>query len=291
MKIAIFPHVDHTVTLAGDANSHLEMLEGSEIMRHTSKILLGLAVAGMAAAPSVQAETKAGDFTVTSNVSLTSDYVWRGISQTDRDPALQGGFKVSHDLGLYVGVWGSNVDFDGGAPAVDGGLPHLEVDINGGFAKEFSNGMSVDVGYLHYAYPGSAARMGSAFGEYYLGLGYKIAGVGLTTKYSFSPDFSGAADAAGNLVGSQSASYVEGQADYEFPEKIKASAHYGYSFGDYFKIPSSSKGYGDYRIGLSREFVGLDFGVNLYGTDGDGKNYALPRLTKDRVVLSVSKTF
>ncbi|MBF0426512.1 MAG: hypothetical protein HQL66_11925, partial [Magnetococcales bacterium] len=56
--------------------------------------------------------------------------------------------------------------------------------------------------------------------------------------------------------------------------------------------PSSSSGYGDYRLGLDKELVGLDFGVNFYGTDGDGKNYAgTPRLAARRLVLSVSKEF
>ncbi|MBF0154712.1 MAG: hypothetical protein HQL64_13305 [Magnetococcales bacterium] len=261
-------------------------------MRNSTRLMLGLATACLAAAPSANAETKAGDFTFTSNVSLTSDYVWRGISQSNRSPAIQGGFKVAHELGFYASVWGSNVDFGNGATTVDGGLPHLEMDLTGGFTKEFPNGVSIDLGLLHYNYPGSSRQLGANFNEYYFGLGYKLMGVGLSTKYSYSPDYTGSTNAAGVLTADQSASYIEGQADYEFPFKIKGLAHYGYSFGDYFRVPGSSRGYGDYRLGLTKELVGLDFGLNLYGTDGNGKNYVgTPRLAAKRLVLSVSKEF
>ncbi|MBF0134680.1 MAG: TorF family putative porin [Magnetococcus sp. DMHC-1] len=262
-------------------------------MQNSAKILLNLAASLLVTvtATSVNAETKIGDVTINANVSLASDYVWRGLSQTDGDPAIQGGFKVSHALGFYAGVWGSNVDFDGGGTAVDGGLPHMEADLSAGFAKEFPNNLSMDLGAIHYGYPGSAARVGSDFQEIYLGFGYKFMGSTLSAKYSYSPDFSGATDAAGNLNRSQSASYIEGQVDYEFPASIKGSAHYGYSFGSYFDMPGVADGYGDYRLGVAKELAGLNFGINWYGTDHDGKRYAIPRLAQDRLVLSISKDF
>ena len=71
------------------------------------------------------------------NVTLTSDYVFRGVSQTDEDPAIQGGFDLSHDSGFYIGAWASNVDFneeDSTDPAADDAAD-MELDLKVGYAK------------------------------------------------------------------------------------------------------------------------------------------------------------
>ena len=72
--------------------------------------LLALVVGGM----SLASQTKAADFS--GNAALTTDYVWRGSTQTQGDPAVQAGFKLSGDSGLYASIWGSNVRF---APPID----------------------------------------------------------------------------------------------------------------------------------------------------------------------------
>ena len=95
------------------------------------------------------------------NVMLTSDYVYRGISQTDEDPALQGGFDYSHASGLYLGVWASNVEFghviggDDDSDVFNFNHASLEIDVYGGMTGEFANGLSWDVGATYYAYPDS----------------------------------------------------------------------------------------------------------------------------------------
>ena len=88
---------------------------------------------------------------ISANVTLASDYVFRGVSQTDNQLAIQGGFDWGHDSGFYVGTWASNVDsqFFGGATD-----PQIELDLYAGFANEFSNGLGYDLGYLRYQYPG-----------------------------------------------------------------------------------------------------------------------------------------
>lgn len=85
----------------------------------------------------------------TGNVSLTSDYVWRGSSQTREEPAIQGGFKYAHGSGLYASVWGSNVKFrpDNGATS--------EFDIALGWSGKLSQDWALDVYYLRYQYHGS----------------------------------------------------------------------------------------------------------------------------------------
>ncbi|HAI96363.1 MAG TPA: hypothetical protein DCL50_02870, partial [Methylococcaceae bacterium] len=118
------------------------------------KLLKTTAVAGL-----LVASGAASAIELSGNVALTTDYVWRGVSQTDGSPAIQGGFDADLGNGLYAGVWGSNVDF--------GGDESMELDVYAGWAGEF-NGVGVDVGVLHYAYPTSGTE--TDFTEVYVGL-------------------------------------------------------------------------------------------------------------------------
>lgn len=77
---------------------------------------------------------------ISGNVALASDYVYRGISQTNEEAAIQGGFDVEGESGLYVGVWASNIAFDGS----------IEVDVYAGYGGEFSEDLGFDIGILRY---------------------------------------------------------------------------------------------------------------------------------------------
>ena len=112
-----------------------------------------------------------------SNVALSNDYVWRGMSQTSEEPAISGGFDIAGDSGLYFGTWASNVEFGDGAA--------LELDWYAGYANELENGFTYDIGYLAYTYPGEDSL---DFEEIYLGLGYSYFG------YTFSSGQDGAPD-------------------------------------------------------------------------------------------------
>ncbi|GIR87296.1 MAG: hypothetical protein CM15mP86_07550 [Gammaproteobacteria bacterium] len=79
-----------------------------------------------------------------SNVALSSDYIWRGMTQTAEEPAISGGFDIAGESGLYFGTWASNVEFGDGAA--------LELDWYAGYASELDNGFSYDIGYLAYTY-------------------------------------------------------------------------------------------------------------------------------------------
>ena len=112
-----------------------------------------------------------------SNVALSNDYVWRGMSQTSEEPAISGGFDIAGDSGLYFGTWASNVEFGDGAA--------LELDWYAGYANELENGFTYDIGNLAYTYPGEDSL---DFEEIYLGLGYSYFG------YTFSSGQDGAPD-------------------------------------------------------------------------------------------------
>ncbi|MCP5427660.1 MAG: hypothetical protein H6964_10975 [Chromatiaceae bacterium] len=188
---------------------------------------------------------------ISANVALTSDYVWRGTSQTDSGPAIQGGFDYAHESGFYLGVWGSNVDFNDDAD--------IELDIYGGYSNELANGFSYDIGAIHYDYPGQDS---SDFDEIYLGIGYGF----MSGKVSHDPE--------------NDNTYWEAGADFELPEGFGLGLHIGYN------DPDSGDEVTDWKIGVSKSLVGLDF--ELAYTDTDTSN---DDLTDARAVFTISKSF
>ncbi|MBF0194106.1 MAG: hypothetical protein HQL71_06085 [Magnetococcales bacterium] len=236
---------------------------------HVTLKKIGLVIGIMTIPATSLAGTENSGFDLSANVAMTSDYVWRGVSQTSEGPAIQGGFDLSHKSGVYLGTWGSNINF---------GDSQMELDIYGGYATEFGNGLGVDVGFIQYYYPGGLSTNEYDFTELYLGLSYSVAGVGLGAKYSYSPDF-------GATVPDETAQYIEAGIDYTMGP-VTAAAHVGYSFGDAFTTPDS---YTDYSVGLSTEQMGFGFDLSYYGTNDDGETL-FNDSAEGRVVFSVSKS-
>ncbi len=116
---------------------------------------LALAVGALVLSASAAAEFSA-------NIGATSNYVWRGVSQTDDAAAVSGGLDYAHEAGFYAGTWASNVDFDDDTTA--------EVDVYGGFSNELAGGLGYDVGVIYYWYPGANDDLD--FTEVYLNLSY-----------------------------------------------------------------------------------------------------------------------
>jgi len=112
----------------------VEQVKG-RLVRCCSGLLVGLAMSGAAAAA------------VEGNASLTSDYVWRGSSQSDGDPAAQAGVKLTSSRGWYASAWGSGVSFqpDNGARS--------EFDLVAGWSGAVADDWAVDVNLTRYLYP------------------------------------------------------------------------------------------------------------------------------------------
>jgi uncharacterized protein (TIGR02001 family) len=130
------------------------------------------------------APAPASPHTLTGNVGLYSQYIFRGLTQTDRDPALQGGFDYSHSSGLYLGTWGSNISWLRDFGSYSGG-GSLELDFYGGFKGNIGKSdFTYDVGALYYWYPGDVAPgfVKADTLELYGALGWKW----LSVKYSHS---------------------------------------------------------------------------------------------------------
>jgi len=111
-----------------------------------------------------------------SNIALSSEYMWRGMTQSDGQAAVSGGFDISGQSGAYFGVWGSNVEYGDDAT--------MELDYYLGYAGETEGGLSYDIGYLLYDFPGADYDAE----EIYLGLGYSFFGVTYSAGQDDAPD-------------------------------------------------------------------------------------------------------
>ena len=292
-------------------------------------IALGLAFA--AAAPVATAQTApaaaaapASPHTFTGNVGLVSDYRFRGISQTYKHPAIQGGMDYSHSSGLYAGVWGSSVSGNQ--------YPHgasLELDLYGGWKTEFSNGIGLDVGLLQYYYPGARYHMVSGTNnvaksnnkfdntEAYIAVSYKW----FSLKYNRTlsnffgvknQTYGGACGVNANFVAnpgdcfgatpgnSRGSGYWDANAKFEIADKTTLGLHIGHqTVRRYSKL-----NYTDYKISVERDFGFVTGGIALIGTNAKKDWYraaspgtiqagtgATKQISGGTVVLSVSKTF
>ena len=140
-------------------------------------------------------------FSVSGNVGLYSDYIFRGYTQTKEDPALQGGFDVEHESGAYAGVWASNVNWTTEGGYMDDNS--LELDFYGGFAGGLGEtGIGYDVGILKFYYPGenTTGQANTDATEIYASLSKDIGSVSasLGAYVVISDDAWGFADADGS---------------------------------------------------------------------------------------------
>ena len=121
------------------------------------------------------------------NVGIVSEYLFRGISQTDDQPAIQGGFDWSLDskpVGVYAGTWLSNVDFGSSSGN------SLEWDMYGGVQGEIA-GFSWTAGGIYYYYPSEPQGSNFSYAEAALSLGYDFGPFSTTASFNYSPDYFG----------------------------------------------------------------------------------------------------
>jgi uncharacterized protein (TIGR02001 family) len=256
-------------------------------------------VLAQAAAPAA-----APEFTVTGSFGITSDYRFRGLQQTDGDPAFQGGFDVAHSSGLYVGTWGSNVSSWAAGPYTS---TKLETNLYGGYKTEVS-GVGVDVGAIAYIYPGSTSGNSPTGGNYrantqeaYVGLSYGIAT--FKTSYVLGKNYFASNNPGTDNSGTM---YFDLTLAKEIMPKLTASIHAGYL--DYKKDASAydagKVSYADYNIGLAYDLGNaFTLGAKYFWNDAKAgtKSYAnsegaaygngKSNLYKDGFAVSLTKTF
>ncbi|HKI73868.1 MAG TPA: TorF family putative porin [Pseudomonadales bacterium] len=227
--------------------------------------LLGSSVLTFAAATA-----SAADSPISGNVSLITDYKWRGISQTTNGPAVQGGLDFADKSGLYAGIWGSNVTFGGS----------LESDWYFGYNGTVNSDLGYSVGYIYYYYPKQASLDGpggpdDSFQEINGSVTFK----GLTAGVSYSNNFFGETGKA---------TYFNLGYDFSLPNDFGLSLHYGnQNFNDNASVGLPN--YSDYSIGLTKSYGGLDFGLTWVDTNLS-KAECGSDICKSTVTFSVGKS-
>jgi uncharacterized protein (TIGR02001 family) len=252
----------------------------------TAVVAIPTLVHAQAAAP---ASAPASDWTITGNATLVTDYRFRGVSQTNKKPAFQGGFDIAHKSGFYVGNWNSNVD-----SAMYNGA-NIEMDFYGGF-KATTGDFSWDVGALYYYYPGSGNdSVPGSFKvdntELYVGGGWGP----FSLKYSYAvSDFFGANDSKG-------AYYVDGSLSYPVGP-VTLVGHVGYQGNLKHGARVTEIGgtttrdsITDWKLGVTYDASGWLLGASYIGTNRDltagTAATSLRNISNDTIVLSVGKTF
>ena len=217
-------------------------------------------VALLAASVSAQAAE------VSSTVTMTNDYRFRGVSQTSGDPAVQASIDVGFDNGLYAGIWGSNVNFG------DTDNANLEVDYYIGKYGDITEDLSYDATLYYFQYFGYNDGTDIDFYELDLRASYK----GATLLYAYAPDYVNSGD-----------NYQYVALDYSHPvsEAVSLDLHAGYTFGDAY----NGAEYKDYSIGVSGSAAGLD--LSLAYLTNDVKGDTTDDYDDNAVVFTVSRTF
>lgn len=224
---------------------------------------------------------------VSANVSLTTNYLYRGISQTGAKPAIQGGFDYAHSSGFYMGVWGSSISWlsDAGVASNAG----LELDTYAGFKGGSS--VTYDVGFLRYNYPGTyvAGATKADTNEVYGAIGYSI----VTAKLSYSlGDLFGVSKAKGSTYFDLSASYPIADSGFT------VGAHYGKqtykgTTADALKLAGADPTYADYNLKVSKDLSGYTLALMYSKTNAKtGGFYTVGNkdLGKGTAVLSLSRS-
>jgi len=236
------------------------------------KLLLASAVSAALSLPfasqsAVAADQPASPHTVTGNFGIYSQYIFRGLTQTNSDPALQGGLDYSHASGFYAGTWLSNVSWLTDSSAISGYTSSsLEWDFYGGYRGTFGKSdFGYDVGLLQYYYPGTHSTTfapGSVKAdtlEMYGALTWKW----LSAKYSYSLN-----DETFGVPNSSGTWYLDLAANYPLTEKLNLQAHYGIQKFDGTTAGFSNDSlasYDDFKLGLTYALP-KDFTIGGYYT-------------------------
>jgi uncharacterized protein (TIGR02001 family) len=237
-----------------------------------------------------------GSFDITGNMTLTSDYVFRGKSQTNDGFAIQGGLDFAHKNSNFIfGTWASNVKFLEDQTVIPNDRADIEVDFYVGYGDnldQLADGLSYSAKLNRYTYPGAASSLSYDMTEYSLSLSYTTKqdtdfgleqlpylisqGVSFNLLYDFSPDFSG-----------MGKSHHYGlNVNYTFANGLGVGGEIGQQlFADNNKAGDDYLYYG---AKLSYPIAGFDASVAYTGTD---LNNAEQVDADDRVIFALSKDF
>lgn len=267
------------------------------------------------------AQTKAPepDYTLSFNVGATSDYRYRGITQTRFKPALQGGVDFAHKNGVYLGVWGSTINWikDAGSIATASGTPtnvgsaNIEIDLYGGYKGSITKDIGFDVGGLHYWYPSNKFNNLTTFN------GWSTPKADTTEIYgalTFGPVTAKYSHSVSNLFGnadSKNSGYLDLAATFDLGNGWSVAPHIGRQRVTGNPSATFSNGvysYTDYSLAVNKDFgnglvlTGTAVGTNAQKSSAGVPYYAAPdgagvassnsrNLGKDGLIIAAKYSF
>lgn len=241
-------------------------------MIKTAALTLSTLAALCAALPAAAAEEASP---LSFNASLTSDYRYRGISQSHKLPALQGGADYAAASGVYVGAWASTIKWVGDF----GGNANVELDVYGGWKGEVSKDLTLDVGALTYVYHNNDLNPSANTTEVYAAASWGPA----TLKYSHSVT---------NLFGtasSKGSGYLDLSASFDVGSGVTFTPHVGYQ-----KVAHNANlSYTDYSVTVSKTYGMWTPSLSMVATDADKAGYTWggKEVGKAGLVVAVKAAF
>ena len=234
-------------------------------------IFKGIFLTAITALTLMSAQTQAQDSglsgTFSGEVTFTTDYIFRGFTQTDGDPAVEGGFAWESDGGFYVGTWASNVDFN------DGDEASIEIDLYGGYAGEIDN-FSYDVGLVYYWYPGAAGTLNYDFWEAYGSVGYDFGAASVSFGIAYTPE---------NFGDTDDGIYYQSGVSVPVTDRFSIDANLNY----YDVDPAFGQDYLDWNIGATLSLEWFDADLRYFDADIS----ACTNVCDSRVVFSSTRSF
>lgn len=271
-------------------------------MNRLQKTAIAAAISGLFA-PAVFAQgTPAPEASpVTANVTVVSDYRFRGQSQSNMQPAIQGGFDYAHESGFYIGNWNSSISWISDFYYSKGVVSApIETNFYGGFKQEIiAPGFASDFGVLQYYYPVAGAGAISGYvnpntTELYAAQNFTAGPVTGFVKFSYAvTNTFGNASSAGSYYPDLTLNYDTGVSG------IGLNAHVGYQYfaGSPGGVSNSSLySYTDWKIGLTKDFGGgLSAAVAYIDTNAKKANWSSNSQGKftggATGIVSLTKTF
>jgi uncharacterized protein (TIGR02001 family) len=219
------------------------------------------------------------------SATLASDYIFRGLTQTNEKPALQAGLEYDDPSGIYAGFWGSNINWLSDSSTAEAPISSsLEIDLYVGYRGKFNDDWGYDVGLYTYYYPGDypPGFTSPNTTEIYGALSYKF----LSLKYSHT------LTNAFGFTDTKNSGYLDFSANYEFVPTWVLNAHVGHQRIDGFGVAS----YTDWKLGITKNLdKGFSVAVAYYDTNADEPTYTNPNtghfIGRSTGVVTISKAF
>lgn len=221
--------------------------------------------------------------TFSGSATLVSDYRFRGISQTNKHFAIQGGLTATTSVGLYASVWGSSIDEYVAATS------DQEIDLILGYKHTFKNGVTLDGGVLYYYYPGGLRGSKTDFFEPYLSIADTFGPATMKVTANYAPEqraiYSGGPnrDKDDNL-------YLAGDLSVAIPTTpLSFTGHLGHTFGPSYL--SIGKEYTDWSLGMAATYKQFTAGMSYVDTSKDLFSPSGKNISQSGVVFSIGVAF